>query len=78
MVRSWTESGRAIVTITDNAGGIKEEIADHIFDAFFTTKEQGKGTGLGLFISKTIIEKNMGGWLTVRNAEGGAEFRIEV
>ena len=77
-IRSWAENGRAIVTITDNAGGIKEEIMDRIFDAYFTTKELGKGTGVGLFMSKTIIEKNMGGRLSVRNVDGGAQFRIEV
>ena len=77
-VRSWTENGRAVVTITDNAGGIKEEIIDKIFDAYFTTKALGKGTGVGLFMSNAIIEKSMGGRLTVRNVEGGVEFRIEV
>jgi len=77
-MRSWTENGRAVVTITDNAGGVKEEILGKIFDAYFTTKELGEGTGVGLFMSKIIIEKNMGGRLTVRNVEDGAEFRIEV
>ena len=77
-VRSWTENGLAVVTITDNAGGIKEEIIEKIFDAYFTTKELGKGTGVGLFMSKMIIEKNMGGRLSVRNVEGGAQFKIEV
>jgi PAS domain S-box-containing protein len=77
-VRSWTEDGRAKVTIADNAGGIQEEIMGKIFDPYFTTKELGKGTGIGLFMSKTIIEKDMGGRLTVCNAGGGAEFRIEV
>ena len=77
-VRSWGENGRSVATITDNAGGIGEEILDRIFDAFYTTKELGKGTGVGLFLSKTIIEKNMGGRLSVRNVGGGAEFRIEV
>ncbi|MCM2359765.1 MAG: ATP-binding protein [Geobacteraceae bacterium] len=77
-VRSWTEEGKAVVTITDNAGGIQEEIMNKIFDPYFTTKELGKGTGIGLFMSKTIIEKNMGGCLTARNAGDGAEFRIEV
>jgi two-component system, chemotaxis family, CheB/CheR fusion protein len=72
------EGDRAVVTITDNAGGINEEIMDRVFDAYFTTKELGKGTGIGLFMSKTIIEKNMGGRLTVRNVGDGAEFRIEV
>lgn len=77
-VRSWTELGRAVMTITDNAGGIDEEILDKIFDAYFTTKELGKGTGVGLFMSKNIIEQNMGGRLSVRNVDGGAEFKIEV
>ncbi len=77
-VRSLTENGRAVVTITDNGGGIKEEIIDKIFDAYFTTKPLGKGTGVGLFMSSAIIEKSMGGRLTVRNVEDGAEFRIEV
>jgi len=77
-VRSWAENGRAVVTITDNAGGIEEGVIARIFDAYFTTKPQGKGTGVGLFMSKTIIEKSMGGTLSVRNVDGGAEFRIEV
>ena len=77
-VRARMEEGRTVVTITDNAGGIKGDIIDNIFDLYFTTKENGLGTGIGLFISKNIIEKNMGGRLKVRNAGDGAEFRIEV
>jgi len=77
-VRAWMEGGKSVVTITDNAGGIDEGIIDNIFDLYFTTKENEMGTGIGLFISKNIIEKNMGGRLTVRNACNGAEFRIVV
>ncbi len=77
-LRLWAEAGRVVLTVTDNAGGIKAEIIDRIFDPYFTTKELGKGTGVGLFMSKTIIEKNMAGRFSVRNVEGGAEFRIEV
>jgi signal transduction histidine kinase len=77
-VRAWMEDGRSVVTLTDNAGGIGEEIIEKIFDLYFTTKENDLGTGIGLFMSKTIIEKNMGGRLTVRNTADGAEFRIEV
>ncbi len=73
-----SEDGRAVVTIADNAGGIPENIMDKIFEPYFTTKAPDKGTGVGLFMSKTIIEKNMNGRLTARNTCNGAEFRIEV
>jgi len=72
------ENGRSVVTITDNAGGITDDILHKVFDPYFTTKGPDKGTGVGLFMAKTIIEKNMGGRLTVRNTTDGAEFRIEV
>jgi signal transduction histidine kinase len=71
-------NGCAVVTIADNAGGIPEEILNKIFDPYFTTKGPQKGTGVGLFMSKAIIETNMGGELAVRNTTDGAEFRIEV
>jgi PAS domain S-box-containing protein len=77
-VRSWVKNGRAVLTVADTAGGIEAKILSKIFDPYFTTKEVGKGTGIGLFMSKTIIEKNMGGRFSVRNVERGAEFRIEI
>jgi len=77
-VRALTDEGRSVVLIRDNAGGIEEQVLEKIFDPYFTTKEAGKGTGIGLFMSKTIIEKNMGGQLSACNAGEGAEFRIEV
>jgi len=73
-----TEGEKSVVTIADNAGGIPEGIMDSIFDPYFTTKGPQAGTGVGLFMSKTIIEKNMGGKLSVLNLARGAEFRIEV
>jgi len=73
-----SENGFAVVTVADNAGGVPEEIIDKIFEPYFTTKGPQGGTGVGLFMSKTIIEKNMGGKLAVCNKENGAEFRIEV
>lgn len=72
------EEGRCVVTITDNAGGIPEDIIPKIFDPYFTTKGPDKGTGVGLYMSKMIIEKNMGGILSARNVGGGAQFRIVV
>lgn len=75
---SCAHDSGVVVTLTDNGGGIDAEILDKIFDPYFTTKALGKGTGIGLFMSKIIIEKNMGGRLSVRNVNGGAEFRIEL
>jgi C4-dicarboxylate-specific signal transduction histidine kinase len=68
----------SVVTISDNAGGISEEYINKVFDPYFTTKGPQQGTGVGLFMSKTIIEKNMRGKLSVQNIDNGAEFRIEV
>jgi PAS domain S-box-containing protein len=69
--------GRGIITITDNAGGIPEAIMDKIFDPFFSTKGP-RGTGIGLFMCKNIIEKSMNGSLTVRNTGDGAQFTIVI
>lgn len=70
--------GQAVVSVADNGGGIPEETIGKIFDPYFTTKGPDKGTGIGLFMSKTIIEKSMKGTLSVHNTGEGAEFRIEV
>jgi signal transduction histidine kinase len=77
-VRLFGDNRRAIVAIRDNGGGIAEDVLPRIFDPYFSTKEPGKGTGIGLYMSKVIIEQNMGGSLSARNVDGGAEFRIEI
>ena len=77
-IRLVRHNGRAVVTISDNGGGIPSNDLEHLFEAFFTTKGEGKGTGIGLYMSKNIIEKNMSGRLTARNTADGAEFRIEL
>jgi len=78
VIRVFTENDKAVVTVTDNAGGIREDVISRIFEPYFTTKEQGKGTGVGLYMAKNIIENSMNGRLTVRNTGQGAAFRIEV
>jgi C4-dicarboxylate-specific signal transduction histidine kinase len=75
-LKSFREGNRAVVTIADNAGGITKKVIGKVFEPYFTTKDMG--TGIGLYMSKNIIEKNMHGRLTVANSDNGAEFRIEV
>jgi two-component system, NtrC family, C4-dicarboxylate transport sensor histidine kinase DctB len=77
-INLFTDEGKSVVTITDNAGGIPEDIIEKIFEPYFTTQGPDKGTGVGLYMSKNIIEKNMSGNLSVRNTGSGAEFRIEI
>jgi C4-dicarboxylate-specific signal transduction histidine kinase len=69
---------KTILIISDNAGGIPPELLQSgIFEQFSSTKGEA-GTGIGLAISKTIIEENMGGKISAKNVNGGAEFMIEL
>ncbi len=77
-IRAFAEKDKAVVTVTDNGGGICEGHLESIFDLNFTTKEESGGTGIGLYMARRIIEKNMGGTLGVKNVEHGAQFRIEI
>lgn len=73
-----TDGGHAVVTISDTGGGIPEDALPRIFDPYFTTKPTGEGTGIGLYMARVIVEKNLGGRLSARNTTDGAEFRIEI
>ena len=65
-----------IISVCDSGGGIAEDVLGRIFEPYFTTKEQGKGTGIGLYMSKLIVEKHMDGFLSVENSQEGACFKI--
>jgi len=69
---------KTYIDISDNGGGIPEAIASNIFDPYFTTKEESKGTGIGLYMSKIIIENHMNGKLTFTNNADGASFNIAI
>jgi C4-dicarboxylate-specific signal transduction histidine kinase len=72
------EDEKVILSLEDNAGGIAENIIDKIFDAYFTTKHQSRGTGMGLNMSYRIITESLNGDIYVKNTKNGAKFIIEL
>jgi len=75
-ISTYKENDKYILEVRDNAGGVKEGIMDKIFYPYFSTKTEKEGTGLGLYMSKTIIEEHCDGELTVANNDDGAVFRV--
>ncbi|MDX9814730.1 MAG: ATP-binding protein [Sulfurimonas sp.] len=76
-VKCFSEDEHLNITISDNGGGIDEQIISKIFDANFTTKGS-EGSGVGLYLSRTIIEDHCDGKITVSNSDEGAVFNIRI
>ncbi|WP_201352822.1 FIST N-terminal domain-containing protein [Hydrogenimonas urashimensis] len=70
--------GKVILYVHDNGGGIEKELLDKIFEPYFTTKYQSRGSGLGLYMSKMIVEKRFKGEIEVKNCPEGACFEIKI
>jgi signal transduction histidine kinase len=85
-IKTFQKYDNVIIEITDNAGGIKENIIDKIFEPYFTTKHKSQGTGIGLYMTQEIITKHLGGFIKVKNVEfdyenkkcKGASFTISL
>lgn len=77
VIETSASEDRVMVKIRDNGPGIPADIVDRIFDPFYTTKEAGKGTGLGLEVVKSIIEGH-GGQVQVSSEPGRTEFEIRL
>ncbi len=67
-----------ILKIEDNGGGIAQGVVEKIFDPYFSTKDEKNGTGLGLYMSKVIVEEHHKGSIVVTNTKAGACFKIEI
>lgn len=76
IVTAHEDAEAVIIHVTDNAEGIDEKIIDRIFEPYFTTKFEAKGTGIGLYMSKMIIEDHIHGTIRAENRKNGARFII--
>ncbi|HVU45660.1 MAG TPA: ATP-binding protein [Terracidiphilus sp.] len=77
-ISTWTEPGWLAVCIEDHGTGIPPEVLPHIWEAFFTTKPQGSGTGLGLEIVHRIITQKFGGTIEVKSEPGDTKFIVRL
>lgn len=76
VIRTYKDNSDAVFEVLDNGGGIKEEILEKVFDPYFSTKDKKNSTGLGLYMSRVIVQKHLKGTLGCFNSENGAVFRI--
>ena len=76
--KAYTKETEIIISIEDNALGIKDKYLNKIFEPYFTTKLKTQGTGIGLYMAKMIIENGLLGTLNVENKLNGACFTIKI
>ena len=85
-ISTYKKDDKAVIKITDNAGGIDEKIIDKVCEPYFTTKHQAKGTGIGLYMTEEIVVKHLEGNFLIRNVDvtyenqsyKGTEITIEL
>ncbi len=77
-VRCYKEDSYCIITVEDNGGGIAEDVIDHIYEPYFTTKHQSQGTGLGLNMSYKIVTETLNGEISANNTPEGVIFIIKL
>ncbi len=77
-IHLYEEADAVVITVSDNGDGVESEIKEKIFEPYFSTKGEKSGTGLGLYMVKTIVEGHLNGEISVENGEEGACFRIRL
>ena len=78
MVESRVEGENVVIGVEDEAGGIPDEILERIFDPYFTTKAPGKGTGIGLYMSRMLVERNFQGRIRAKRTALGVRFCLHL